>query len=63
MSERSRNLWRHNAFIGNACMMQAQARAIGASASTSETAKALAREINRLARELEANLRNERIDK
>lgn len=63
MSNRSKNMWKHNSFIGHATMMQKQATAINNASTTSATAQRIAREIYRLARELELNLRNERIDK
>ncbi|HEY9155553.1 MAG TPA: hypothetical protein VIM69_10500 [Opitutaceae bacterium] len=63
MSKRTQKLWQHNSFIGHATMMQKQCAAIYSADTTSATAKSLAKEILRLARELETNLRNERIDK
>ena len=56
-------VWKHNSLIGHARSMQVQCRGIWNAETTSETAKALAREIWRLAQELELNLRKERVDK
>lgn len=61
MTKRSQKLWRHNSFFGHAAMMQAQAKAIIDFETTTQTTKIIAKEILRLARELELALK-ERID-
>ena len=63
MSKKTSEAWHHNSLIGHAVMIQKTCVGIYSSRTTSETARLLAREIYRLAGELEANLRNERIDK
>ena len=63
MVKKPSKAWLHNSFIGHATLMQKQATAINNASTTSPTAQRIAREIYRLARELELNLRNERIDK
>lgn len=61
MTKRSRELWKHNSFLGHAAMMQAQAQNIINADTTDEATKLIAREIRRLASELSLALKN-RID-
>lgn len=63
MVKKPTEAWHHNSLIGHAVMIQKTCAGIYSSRTTSETARALAREIHRLAGELETNLRKERIDK
>lgn len=55
-------VWKHNSFIGQAVRMRRSADAISGSSTASPRAKHLASQIHKLALELEADLRKERID-
>lgn len=55
-------VWRHNSFIGYARRMELAAAEIHRSKSANAKAKLLAEKIANLARELQAELRKERID-
>lgn len=61
LNPRYREIWRHNSFSGHAAMMKAQCENIVTADTTNVTAKKIAREIYRLAGELQLALK-ERVD-
>lgn len=62
MSVDKKYIWRHNSFIGHARRMELTAHDIAKSKSANPRAKQLAKSIDVLAKELQAELRKERID-